>query len=210
MTIGPARAYELFSEFGFGGRRRRAFARLAALSGARPGDRVLDVGCGTGYLTRRMAERVGPGGAVTGIDPSPSVLAYARRKGRHAAGARCTYQEGTAEALDLPDAVADVVVSSLMLHHLPEELRPAALREMYRVLHPGGRLIVAEFRPPTSRFGRLLIHVLAGHAMEHSGVERLDGLIADAGFALQGCGDIRPWLRYLQAVRPVPRERPNP
>jgi ubiquinone/menaquinone biosynthesis C-methylase UbiE len=205
VTIGTPRAYELCGAVCFAGRRHRAFSRLAALSGAEAGDRVLDVGCGTGYLTRRMAAQVGPQGAVTGVDPSPPVLAYANRKNRRASGAPCVYREGTAEALDLPDASFDTVVTSLMLHHLPEELRPVALGEMCRVLRPGGRLLVVEFRPPTTGIGRHLVHGGLGHAMSHNRVDLLDGLVTDAGFEVRGSGDVRPWLTYVQAVRPMPK-----
>ncbi|MHB9859891.1 class I SAM-dependent methyltransferase [Streptomyces sp. YIM S03343] len=201
VTIATPRAYELFGDVCFAGRRGRAFRRLAALSGAEPGDRVLDVGCGTGYLTRYMAAQVGPDGAVTGVDPSPPVLDYARRRKQRPGSAPCSYRQGIAEALDLPDASFDTVVTSLMLHHLPEELRPAALREMHRVLRPGGRLLVVEFRPPKSRLGRHLVHGGAGHAMAHNRVDLLGGLIADAGFEVGGHGDVRPWLFYVQATR---------
>lgn len=201
VTIATPRAYELFGDVCFFGRRSRAFTRLAELSGAEPGHRVLDVGCGTGYLTRRMAARVGPDGAVTGVDPSTPVLDYARRKKQRPGSAACTYQEGIAEALDLPDASFDAVVTSLMLHHLPEDLRPAALREMRRVLRPGGRLLVVEFRPPKSRIGRHLVHGGAGHAMAHNRVDLLEGLITDAGLEVTGQGEVRPWLCYVQAQR---------
>ncbi|MET9895387.1 methyltransferase domain-containing protein [Streptomyces sp. NPDC006465] len=204
VTIGAPRTYELCGALCFAGRRHRAFSRLAALSGAETGDRVLDVGCGTGYLTRRMAVAVGPRGAVTGVDPSPSVLAYARRRNRAGRGAECTYREGVAEALALPDGSFDTVVTSLMLHHLPEELRPSALAEMWRVLRPGGRLLVVEFRPPRSALGRHLVHGGLGHAMSHNRTDLLDGLITGAGFEIRGSGDVRPWLTYVQGVRPEP------
>jgi ubiquinone/menaquinone biosynthesis C-methylase UbiE len=201
VTIATPRAYELCGDVCFVGRRNRAFTHLAALSGAEPGDRVLDVGCGTGYLSRRMAERVGPDGEVTGVDPSSPVLEYARRKTPRPGSAPVVYREGIAEALDLPDASCDTVVTSLMLHHLPEDLRPAALREMYRVVRPGGRLLVVEFRPPRSRLGRHLVHGGTAHAMAHNRVDLLEGFIADAGFEVRGRGDVRPWLYYVQATR---------
>ncbi|WP_406129439.1 hypothetical protein [Streptomyces sp. NBC_00989] len=69
MTIATPRAYELFGDVCFAGRRNRAFTRLAELSGAQAGDHVLDVGCGTGYLTRHIAARVGPDGAVNRSGP---------------------------------------------------------------------------------------------------------------------------------------------
>lgn len=94
----------------------------------------------------------------------------------------------------------------LVLHHLPEELRPVALSGMCRVLRPGGRLLVVEFRPPTSRIGRHLVHVGIGHTMAYNRVDLLDGLVTDAGFEVEGSGDVRPWLRYVQAVRPMTTE----
>ncbi|MGW0204645.1 class I SAM-dependent methyltransferase [Streptomyces sp. NPDC003233] len=134
------------------------------------------------------------------VDPSPPVLDDARGRDRRPDSAPRDYREGVAEALDLPDACFDTVVTSLMLHHLPEELRPTALREMYRVLRPGGRLLVAEFRPPRSRIGRNLVHG-TGRARAHNRVDLLDALVADPGFELLGRGDLRPRLSYVQAKR---------
>ncbi|MET8541229.1 methyltransferase domain-containing protein [Kitasatospora sp. NPDC004799] len=205
-AIGCGRGYELFTTVAFGGRRDRVFTRLAALSGAGPGDRVLDVGCGTGYLTRRMATAVAPDGTALGVDPSDRVVDHARRLAADLSG--CTFERGIAEELAAPDASFDVVVTSLMIHHLPAGVRPQALAEMYRVCRPGGRLLVADFRPPESRIGRHLVGAAAGPAMERNPIERLDGLVRDAGFTVVGVGDLRPWMRYVTAVRPAARQDP--
>jgi ubiquinone/menaquinone biosynthesis C-methylase UbiE len=129
----PAEVYEadfvpaLFGPFG---------AVVAEAAGVGPGQRVLDVACGTGALARAVAARVGAAGTVLGLDANPEMLAVARRL--HPA---IEWLDGRAEALPLPAASVDAVVSQFGLMFFDE--RVAALREMQRVLKRGGRLAVA-------------------------------------------------------------------
>ena len=191
--------YERVAAVLFLGRRRQVFDDLVARSGARPGDRILDIGCGTGYFTRRAAHAVGPGGLAVGIDPSPSVVEYAALRAPH----NCSFEVATAQNLPYPDASFDVVISSLAIHHLPVTERPAALREAYRVLRPDGRLFIADVRRPRNHATKRLFRALTHRGVGHTSPDALAALIAGAGFDVISSGNRRPWLHYVQAQRPA-------
>ncbi len=110
---------------------------LVDLAAPGPGERVLDVACGTGIVARAAAARVGPTGRVVGIDLNPGMLDVARAF-PPLAGATIEWQEGDAGALPFADAAFEVVLCQLGLQYFPD--RSAALREMQRVLVAGGRL----------------------------------------------------------------------
>ncbi|APD84508.1 methyltransferase [Mycobacterium intracellulare subsp. chimaera] len=190
------RYYELFSGLWLLGRRSRFWDRLVVLSGAQPGEHVLDVGCGTGYFTRRIARAVGLGGTVVGIDPAQRMLDHARQH----SPANCSYQRAGAEDLPFADESFDRVVSSLAFHHLPLDRRSDAMREMFRVLRPGGCLFIADIPPSSGGLLHRVAAVFSAHAREQDSVHQLSDLIADAGFAITGSGD-RPPLHYIIAQR---------
>jgi ubiquinone/menaquinone biosynthesis C-methylase UbiE len=123
------------------GRFRR---RMIAAAQLQPGERVLDVGCGTGTLLLEAAAAVGPAGKAFGIDPAAEMIARARRKASRA-GRNLELTVAAIEELPLATASVDVVLSSLMFHHLPSNLQRAGLGEIRRVLAPGGRLAIFDF-----------------------------------------------------------------
>ena len=104
----------------------------------RPGERVVDVGCGAGIDSLIAARMVGPQGRVIGVDMTPAMLAKARRAAAEGRFASVEFREGYGEALPVPDGWADVVISNGVLNLMPD--KAAALREMARVLQPDGRL----------------------------------------------------------------------
>ena len=119
---------------------RGAVSRLVAdLAGVGPQDRVLDVGCGPGGAAREAARR---GAAVTGVDPAPLMLALGRRLSCGQSGRGIAFVEGTAEALPVADRSVTVAWAISSAHHWADVA--AGLRELHRVLEPGGRLIIAE------------------------------------------------------------------
>lgn len=189
-TIERVRAHETATHIAFLGRRRRVYSRIVTISGAKPGDRVLDVGCSGGYLARLLAAAVGPDGRVTGIDPAAPAIRYARRR----SPGNCTFRVGVAQELDFPDGSFDVVTSTLAVHHFPGAVRAAAFAEMYRVIQPGGRLLVADFRPAGMMRG---LHP-TGNTTSNTG--QLANLVTAAGFQVEASGEL-PKLGYVQARR---------
>lgn len=110
--------------------------RVVAAAGLKPGMRVIDVACGTGVATVEARTAVAPEGTVVGLDLNSGMLAVARRK-----AADVAWREGAAEALPFDAASFDAVISQFGLMFFSE--KKTALREMWRVLRPGGRLVVA-------------------------------------------------------------------
>ena len=131
--IDAAKAYEaLFVPALFG----QWTTKVADTAQVKSGQRVLDVACGTGVLSREVASRTGPTGYVAGVDPSLGMLAVGKDL-----APEIDWKQGVAEALPFPDESFDTVVSQFGLMFFSDRHR--AIREMMRVLIPGGRLVVA-------------------------------------------------------------------
>lgn len=114
----------------------------------RPGDRVVDVGCGAGIDSLIAAKMVQPGGQVIGVDMTPAMLGSARAGAQAAGFPNVEFREGFAEALPVPDGWANVVISNGVLNLMPD--KDAALAEMSRVLMPGGRLQLGDILVQTA------------------------------------------------------------
>lgn len=177
---------------------RALHERAVELAGIRPGESVVDVGCGTGNLSLAvLAAR--PDARVTGLDPDAAALRRAARKARRR-GIPLTLVQGYADRLPAQDATLDHVVSSLALHHVDDDGRVAFARDALRALRPGGKVTVVDIGGPAqspadghhSAHGpahalRHLPNVLRSRMAQHPTVARNLGdgivaLLADAGF----------------------------
>jgi arsenite methyltransferase len=113
-----------------------------SLGQLKPGQRVVDVGCGAGIDSLIAAGMVGPTGQVIGVDMTPAMLAKARRATAEAGLNNVEFREGYGEALPVPDGWADVIISNGVLNLMPD--KAAGLQEMARALKPNGRLQIGD------------------------------------------------------------------
>jgi ubiquinone/menaquinone biosynthesis C-methylase UbiE len=169
------------------GRRAQLRQQTVALAQIQPGEAVLEVGCGTGDVALAASPYTGPTGLVVGIDPAPEMIAVARAKAARAARA-VDFQVGLIEALAYPDDTFDIVLSSLMMHHLPDDLKRQGLAEIARVLKPGGRLLIVDFKRPTGWLSRAITTLMLHSGLQH-GVQDLPAMLGTAGFTRIETGD---------------------
>jgi len=183
-----APSYDLLVTLLTFGRSRIMRRRTVDLADLKPGETVLEVGCGTGAVARYARARVGAGGRVMGIDPSAGMIAVARRRAARE-HLDIDFRIAGIEALPFPDASVDVVLSSLMMHHLPADLKRTGLAEVRRVLKPGGRLVVVDFGKRRGFLSRLALSAFVHHSGEHE-VEELLPLLRATGFGELRTGEL--------------------
>jgi ubiquinone/menaquinone biosynthesis C-methylase UbiE len=145
-----ARSYDLLVWLVTLGRDRAFREKTLDLAQIALGESVLDIGCGTGTLAIAAKHRVGPAARVTGVDASPEMIARARKKAR-GVGADVTFATGDVENLPYAAGSFDVVLSTVMLHHLSGEARQKCIGEVRRVLKPGGRVLALDFGGAATR-----------------------------------------------------------
>lgn len=172
--------YERFFVPAIGAPLATDLVRLAAL---RPDERVLDVACGTGVVARLASQQVGATGKVAGLDVNPGMLAVARSATPPEMAIE--WHEASAEAMPLPDAAFDVVLCQMGLQFMPD--KSAALREMQRVLVPGGRLLL-NVPGPTPRLFTILGEALGRHIGAEA-VEFVNGI-----FSLHDAAEIESFI----------------
>lgn len=160
----------------------RARKKLFDQAAVQPQHRILDIGCGTGTFAVAIKGWL-PNAHVVGLDPDPKALARGRRKANRA-GLSIRFDQGFANALPYPDVSFDRVFSSLMFHHLPHEAKLATMREVRRVLKPGGSLHLLDFEQEGSHSHNPLARWLhSSKRLQDNRSEQILTWMREAGFA---------------------------
>jgi ubiquinone/menaquinone biosynthesis C-methylase UbiE len=163
------------------GRERALREMTVNLAQVKPGDCVLEVGCGTGTLTLAAKRQAGPSGKVYGIDVIPGMIELSRRKAEQAQ-ADIPFQLGSIDDIPFPAVQFDAVMCSFMIFHMSEMVRRKGITEIYRVLKPQGRLLVLDLALPTQPLPRAIARALFGGMLQHD-LRELLPLMEASGFS---------------------------
>jgi ubiquinone/menaquinone biosynthesis C-methylase UbiE len=163
------------------GRERALREMTVSLAGVKPGDCVLEVGCGTGTLTLAAKRQAGPTGKAFGIDIIPGMIELSQRKAAEAK-AEVTFQLGSMDDIPFSANQFDAVMCSFMIFHMSEGVRRKGITEIYRVLKPQGRLLVLDLALPTQPLQRKIAQAVLGSMLQHD-LRELLPLMESAGFS---------------------------
>jgi ubiquinone/menaquinone biosynthesis C-methylase UbiE len=183
----------------------KAYDTLVAQAELGDGLRVLEIGCGTGNVTTRV-KRAAPGADVIGTDPDPLALARAQRKARGMTGIR--FERAYAQELPFAEGEFDRVLSSMMLHHLDDDVKAGAAAEIYRILRPGGTLHIVDIGGHTTGHHGLAARWMKDnpHAVGNLG-DAIPRLLRTAGFDCTEVATRRNrfigLLTFYRATRPA-------
>lgn len=201
MTLSWAALYDFFVGFLLRGQERKLREATLKLARIQPGEKVLDVGCGTGTLAILAKKQSPTSVELHGQDASPQMIARAQHKATQA-GVNVDFRPALVEAIDAPDNSFDLVLSSLMVHHLPGDLKAKAFAEIYRVLKPRGRVLIVDFEPPTRGFNKFFFSLFVSPMMQIDNRQVLP-LLEKAGFEAVEMGNSgHPLASFIAGVKP--------
>jgi ubiquinone/menaquinone biosynthesis C-methylase UbiE len=188
--------------FGNEDKLRQSTVELAQI---KQGDHVLEIGCATGSLTIAAKKKAGKNGMVAAIDIIPGMIEYSREKAAKA-GLEIDFKLGSIDGIPFADEQFNVVMCSFMIFHMSDKVRNKGFEEIYRVLKPGGRLLILDMVVPATGFSRNILKLILGFALKHE-LNELNPAIASKGFNNTEIARFKyrvlglPLLSYLQTSK---------
>ena len=199
-TISWAWFYDILVKMIMLGKEKQFREAVVDLAHIQPNEKVLEVGCGTGTFAIIAKQRTHPSVEIHATDAAPEMIQRARQEAAKS-GVDVHFDTGLAERIDFPDNSFDVVMNTLMVHHLPEHLKAQAFAEMYRVLKLGGRLQIVDFEPPKTGLYKLYVGMLVGDMMQIDNT-KIVPLLEEVGFQSIEMGNAgHPLGTYISGVK---------
>ncbi|OJU10638.1 MAG: hypothetical protein BGN88_15095 [Clostridiales bacterium 43-6] len=163
------------------GRENKLREMTIDLANIKPGDNVLEIGCGTGTLTLEAKRKSGPSGKVCGIDIIPGMVERSQQKAAQA-NMDVMFQLGSIDNIPFPDDQFDAVMCSFMIFHMSETVRRKGIEEIFRVLKPKGQIVVLDLNLPIRRVPRALMKMFLGFMFKHD-LKELLPIMESIGFS---------------------------
>ncbi len=203
-TIHTAARYDLHTSLMGLGVNRSNSRMIIEMAKIKPGDKILDVGCGSGNLTLTAKRYAGASGSVHGIDASAEMIEVARKKAERT-GSEAIFEVGLIEKLPYSETTFDVVISRLVIHHLPDDLKRRGFTEIFRVLKPGGLFFIADFKLPANPILAHVASTLFGHrTMMQSNLESITPMVKETGFIDVASGPTSSaFLTFISGTKPL-------
>ena len=170
------------------------YKKTLSLIDLKNGESLLDVGCGTAVVLRKLRKKFSQSVKLYGIDPSPEMLQVAKSR---IAPDEISLKIAYANDLPFVNNSLDWVISTLAFHHMPSDEKRKAIGEMARVLKPDGKILISDFGRPKGLFGKIFAWISKGHSYTKGNMDLVEQVLEQNGFRVVKVGRTLGWIEHL-------------